>query len=120
MAEHTPTPWKTDAEVGHEAILGPDGLMVADCSIFHRKIKASRLPANAAFIVKAVNNHDALVKALRDLEEANDRLAALRTQEMYLAMLDAGQEFVLADLQDARNAANRLLASVSGSSQEAK
>lgn len=54
-----------------------------------------------------------LVKALKRLEEANDKLAGLRTQEMYLAMLDAGQEFVLADLQDARNEAKRILGDVS-------
>lgn len=55
-----------------------------------------------------------LVAALERLEEANDKLAGLRTQEQYLAMLDAGQEFALADLQDARNEAKALLAAVGG------
>lgn len=54
-----------------------------------------------------------LVAALRRLEDANDKLASLRTQEQYLVMLDAGQEFALADLQDARNEAKQLLAVVS-------
>lgn len=67
-----------------------------------------------AFAVAAKALPD-LVKALRNLEEANDKLAALRSQEMYVAMLDAGQEFALADLQDARNEAKRVLAAVGGS-----
>ena len=60
MADHTPTPWKVydDSDPLHIAIKGyyssTGGAHVADILS----------PANAAFIIKAVNSHDALVKAL--------------------------------------------------------
>lgn len=50
-----------------------------------------------------------LEKALERLEAACDTVAGLRTQEMYLAMIDAGQEDALSDLGDARQAARALL-----------
>jgi len=72
MAEHTPTPWECDW-----GTIPPDGpgtycdvyidggetiiARVNDC------IKAGH--ANAAFIVNAVNNHEALVKALMDIRK---------------------------------------------------
>ena len=31
---HTPGPWTTNSEVEHQAVLGPNGFMVADCAIF--------------------------------------------------------------------------------------
>jgi hypothetical protein len=120
MVRHTPTPWKLFDEGDTTAILAttkrPPKNEVVHWSGFdasHFSGKAAK--ANAAFIVRAVNSHDALIKALEQLEEANDKLASLRTQKQYLSMLNAGQEFALADLQDARNEAKRLLAVVGGS-----
>lgn len=64
---HTPTPWKTDPDLGNQCVLGPDGVQTADCSIFVNPKFGNRTDAineaNAAFIVRAVNSHDALVKA---------------------------------------------------------
>jgi hypothetical protein len=63
MSEHTPTPWMAlPDESGHETyVVGPKSdHPVADCQFGF----GSEDNANAAFIVKAVNNHDALVRAL--------------------------------------------------------
>lgn len=74
MAEHTPTPWsisgrkmKPSSEPYGIIITGErsDGFQssVAFCAR-HPGIDTSAAEANAAFIIKAVNNHDALVRAL--------------------------------------------------------
>lgn len=66
--EHTPIPWTVDPEFEDQAVIGPDGVQVADCSITcHPKFgKRNDVinAANAEFIVRAVNAHDDLVKAL--------------------------------------------------------
>ena len=33
MSGFTPGPWRTDPDLGHEQVLGPNGIIVADCSI---------------------------------------------------------------------------------------
>lgn len=80
MADHTPTPWiaatKFSSVVG-VPIVGASGQHIANTSLpglpeewpDHRKRRAE---ANAAVIVKAVNNHDALVKALQLQEAAEE------------------------------------------------
>jgi hypothetical protein len=62
MSAHTPTPWTAlPDENGNETyIVGDRDQAVADCMMGYGVAD----DANAAFIVKAVNNHDALVKAL--------------------------------------------------------
>jgi hypothetical protein len=78
MTEHTPTPWMT-----HRAgeLLPDDWMIMADMgltpngiqqvSTVARALSIRQTPettaANAAFIVKACNSHDALVGALREL-----------------------------------------------------
>jgi len=53
-AKHTPTPWTA----GNSAIFaGNKCIGVTDCDSVSRNIEA----ANAAFIVRAVNNHEALM-----------------------------------------------------------
>lgn len=81
--QHTATPWRLDdrehADWG--MIIGPDGLLVADACVGPRytedEAQAARrqrdhlgpptVAANAAFIITAVNSHDALVKALAEM-----------------------------------------------------
>jgi hypothetical protein len=82
---HTPTPWEALASFDDEPgipIIGlrlddegnalhtpTNGLVAVACQL-PTEIDAgdySRAEANAAFIVKAVNSHDALVTALRDI-----------------------------------------------------
>lgn len=66
MADHTPTPWEV-FDNGRLLVIAPG----AGWSVF--EIEASHQPdrptheANAAFIVRAVNAHDDLVKALRTI-----------------------------------------------------
>ena len=70
VSEHTPTPWHFE-----ELSQRPDGCGYLRCETdnleiaHHGDMGRSREEnlANAAFIVKAVNNHDALVKALTEL-----------------------------------------------------
>lgn len=71
-ASHTPTPWHFD-----ELESRPDGCGYIRCEAdpleisHHGDMSRSREEnlANAAFIVKAVNSHDALVAELRRLHE---------------------------------------------------
>ena len=85
MAEHTPTPWMT-----HRAgeMLPDDWMIMADLgklpngiqqvSTVARALSIRQTPettaANAAFIVKAVNNHEDLVNALHLLVEKHGGL----------------------------------------------
>ncbi len=66
--QHTPTPWHVDntgVVVGSRAPNGSTDL-IAD---LHTSAMPSEARANAAFIVKACNNHQALVEALRRCRE---------------------------------------------------
>lgn len=76
MADHTPLPWEA-GETGHGspyAVYSDDatGSIIAMCQHTYVNRSHEQMIANVAFIVKAVNNHDALVKALH---EATTRLA---------------------------------------------
>jgi hypothetical protein len=70
MSEHTKTPWRADqprtyAGVKWDCIIrGAENSPV--CIVTVAGFPANESKANAAFIVKAVNNHDALVKALKE------------------------------------------------------
>lgn len=70
MADHTPTPWQWDS-----GIIPPDGpgtysdIYVNGGEIIIAQVndQIEQGKANAEFIIKAVNHHDALVKALQVL-----------------------------------------------------
>ncbi len=66
--KHTPLPWIifSDLEDGPVALL-PAGRPGEICR-FNQFMQNNQ--ANAEFIVRAVNNHDALVEALRDADDA--------------------------------------------------
>ena len=72
MSEHTPTPW--EVATGHPSrglfVLGPP-----DEHDWARQVcevdKAEDMDANAAFIVRAVNAHAALLSALEAVEWLN-------------------------------------------------
>jgi hypothetical protein len=80
MRERTPTPWQiySDADPYHVQIKGihpgTGGAHVADVLF----------PANAAFIVKAVNCHDALVGALQLIAGMSDDSFARNVAENIL------------------------------------
>ncbi len=61
MNKHTPTPWHI-RDVDTYTIRSQHGCEVARAARHH--IPADEIKANAAFIVRAVNAHDALVEAL--------------------------------------------------------
>ncbi len=80
-AKHTPTPWisgcvKTSIgrcfKIGAEKIIdcGHGAMCLYDDETSLNPLSHDEIEANAAFIVRAVNNHDALVEALGGLLEA--------------------------------------------------
>jgi hypothetical protein len=84
MSEHTPTPWtyRTQEYDDWGFIRGPKGSdgfapvaaiargETSETRDAHRKAGTDPYGPNASFIVKAVNNHEALVKALTEMCEA--------------------------------------------------
>ena len=77
MAEHTPTPWKVSGGSTH---ISPVGAAGGICKFESIHGMYTNHEANAAFIVKAVNSHDALVSNL-------SRLATRACDEEALALL---------------------------------
>jgi hypothetical protein len=76
MSEHTPTPWVSKQRDSEIVIYGPEKIQVVTTS-WHTSIRGSyplkrESLANAAFIVKAVNSHDALRAALAQFVAACD------------------------------------------------
>ncbi len=74
MAEHTPTPWKWHQESKEQEHTGSIYSMVREghayaVAMMPRYQTRDRWAEDAAFIVKAVNNHEALMKALQDIDE---------------------------------------------------
>lgn len=65
MTQPTPTPWHAD----DTAIFAQDGVLAR---IPNHPENGKNWKADAEFIVKAVNNHDALVKALREVCDAKN------------------------------------------------
>ena len=73
--QHTPTPWK----VWENEIWESDDIIIHILKPRHKngqitKESLSEAKANAAFIVKSVNNHDALLEALKIALEALEPL----------------------------------------------
>ena len=72
--QHTPTPWyisETRLKTTIEIYIDGWGYTLADCDASHSsladKVGIEEVEANAAFIVKAVNCHDELLKALEGM-----------------------------------------------------
>ena len=64
--KHTPTPWRLGRNGTDYCVFFGDEKFVADCEASD----TDEDRANAAFIVRAVNSHQALVDALKDAERA--------------------------------------------------
>ena len=81
MTEHTPAPWKAEREFEDDTptFIHKDGRAIADCAMGY----GVEDDANAAFIVKAVNSHEALVTALEKIEYAANK-ASLTDSERLL------------------------------------
>lgn len=108
MAEHTKTPWRV--ERGTDLIWGacnPDDMTTygmgyaivcgTTSSYTGGKPSIDEREANAAFITKACNSHDALVKALEQARDVLGRIADLST-----ALRSGGPDPM--DLQDLSDA----------------
>jgi hypothetical protein len=87
MAEHTPTPWaisevKTSCgrcfKIGSDEMLSEAGKPTYVCVYDDYGFGDNAQRANANFIVKAVNSHDALMKALEKVRSYNVDIAAGR------------------------------------------
>lgn len=79
--KHTPTPWATDGRMivqdaeGRKFFSGQP--YIADCLVSAHYREDGSTGANARFIVRAVNSHEALLAALKDAAEV------LRTAHQY-------------------------------------
>lgn len=101
---HTPTPWAVEDPFGPEQYsIVQDGLAAYDWqfiahvpvgNLVDGEFPRMQAEANAAFIVRAVNSHDALVSAL---EEAREELRYL----MHSSMSDEQIAEELADIDAA-------------------
>lgn len=67
---HTPTPWHKEKD--RPKVRNASDVTVADCGSYHVGSLEKR-QANAAFIVKACNAHDALLEAARLVVAGGDQ-----------------------------------------------
>ena len=90
MNKHTPTPWRIELRYGGNStgdsmVIGANDYFVCD--------NVSYYPDDQAFIVRAVNAHDALVEALRKIANLSESDC-----EKYVAKADSIACEVLAQL----------------------
>lgn len=72
--KHTPTPWAVDFRTDRDIVQLPRGGDPENANDLNNdSLAIAHTDADAAFIVRAVNAHDALVAALRALVDARDR-----------------------------------------------
>lgn len=96
MAEHTELPWMVGSNgrsvIRHVPDLadGYDHFMVSVASA-HSLVSGAEAAANAALIVRAVNSHDALVKALKSARYRLDKIESQSNFETHheVAEIDA-------------------------------
>lgn len=70
MTEHTPTPWRNDQKPDALIVCDAEGGSIADCAPPGPWMGHKTALANAAFIVRACNSHDALVEYVRSSASA--------------------------------------------------
>ena len=104
MSKHTPTPWVAEKSPYPTkslcwAIRGPQGHYVAsirgDQEMSHFKVE----DANAEYIVLAVNHHDELVAALREIKAACPRYCDDDAINAGLLRIMQTVNFALAELE---------------------
>ncbi len=79
MSTHTPIPWKIDKRGADVDIMNDEGITVA---MFGAGEGADE---DAKFAVQAVNSHDALVEALKELDDLAELVARGREHPFKLA-----------------------------------
>lgn len=78
--KHSPLPWELRPEVGRYPYLirSTEGVTVAAVYLDAPSVmEYEEMQANAAFLIRAVNNHDALIAALTDCAKRMDKLREL-------------------------------------------
>ena len=100
--QHTPTPWLVVPEKlgSYQIRTVDDDVTIAGTFGYGADDRKDQEAANAAFIVRAVNSHDALIEALSYLEKEMAELAA-RKNTRY-ANLHFGLEIARAALRLAK------------------
>ena len=69
MSKHTPTPWHVDGECIYGTTQRGDYVRIADTTVADGdNLPDKEADANASFIVRAVNCHDEMLKALKAVE----------------------------------------------------
>ncbi len=63
-SKHTPTPWHVGIKQAGIIVYDEKGWAICDCKVFHGE-ESGEPKENAAFIVKAVNSHEALLRAAK-------------------------------------------------------
>lgn len=102
--KHTPTPWRVFTTKDGRKLVGvgdKDGQGILDCGFGVWSWMHADGIANAELIVRAVNSHDALVKALRGLLRFCDQATSYEATHpwQFGAYIDA--KAALAAFQDA-------------------
>ena len=65
--QHTPTPWHQVDNTG-ALVIDLNGNVMAHCAV-QDELPMTERQANAAFIVRAVNSHEELIEALKEVTE---------------------------------------------------
>lgn len=65
---HTPIPWHIGVRQADVIVYDEKGWAICNCIVYHGK-ESGEPKANAAFIVRAVNSHEALCEMLKQARE---------------------------------------------------
>lgn len=103
-AKHTPTPWSIHPEDGSYIVKLPysrvGGIGIASTEMGNEWNEWDQCEANAEFIVRAVNSHDALIAAGQALYDAIGNVERGEHPLMNAAVLKAGHAWTAAILAE--------------------
>lgn len=103
MAEHTQTPWECDGiDIRSKGLVGRQ-IALCEISVRGRPYDETydEALANAAFIVKACNAHETLVKRLEQIARAAERIKGYATEHMRLDACADEADFLCRLAEDA-------------------
>lgn len=99
MSAFAPGPWVTDPELGHEMVLDANGVLVADCSIIHRRRTTSQCVAHAALIAAAPE----LYAELQNIAHADPSTWLPETRDQFREWAQSRARAALAKAQGAQS-----------------
>lgn len=94
MTEHTPTPWHRNIPPASKYPTIFSGRNKHVAQIVTRGLPEDEIEANAAFLVEAVNNHEALKARVKELEEF---LKRLQIQNIECSVTDQELNFLIGE-----------------------